>query len=262
LEYVKDLHIFVDLPSPRQVKNLMTVMNTECKFALQCFKTNLDPIPEFSDFYALQPGIVNLSVIALPTLRGDILPSLKTLSTRMAWMSVFEHARNITHLDIGIEDSDALDQVLRVLGHQLISLKLERHWQIGQSSAPPTTMFLKIEAPKLKFLEVGDHEESMGPTRGAIDMANMDSLETMAVETFIWVPGWLDRNYVAFVGGVPYEDRLRHVRRFAARVLEVWPKLREFVYASEQSNYVSCTLDKDGNLVEHANPLLTAWDKV
>ncbi|EPS94516.1 hypothetical protein FOMPIDRAFT_1043901 [Fomitopsis schrenkii] len=216
-----------------------------CNFALESFEPRcVNNDPTLLLVLALQPNITSLRAFVASEdpppalLPQDTLPRLKYLDTDYYFFqAVIRAPRLITHLSIsglpGMENG--LQAVLRVVGHQLVSLKYEMAFRGngGGPVNPPTIAFKFATLPRLRFLEVWDIMEegfqSIFVPEG--DAFAHVARPNIVLETLVWRLVWCKNG----MSSTKRAKRVDYVREVAKPLLEACPSLRQMFYTESSS---------------------------
>ncbi|TFY61668.1 hypothetical protein EVJ58_g4363 [Rhodofomes roseus] len=229
---------FADAPLYKTILRTLS----DCPFklrVLECFVNNDRELIQFLrrqadvEFFSARPLSFDLPEWELPE---DVLPRLKYLQTDYDFfLDVIPAPRMITHLSLccfptDLQDSK-LDAVLRILEHQLISLRCNR------------TM------PNLKFLEVND------VMAGAFLPCTMNAPRSnVALDTLVWSASWLVGVRRDEGSQIVRPAHLGHVRPWVKTVLSGCRSLQRFFYVErcdqETPTVTLFTLSAGSELVE------------
>lgn len=111
--------------------------------ALTCDLTIDDPRGDFFHVLARYSSIeeLNLSPTAMRlhvAIPADILPRLRILRASASIVVGLQAPHCITHLNIAYESQNSIDFVLKLLGHQLVSLSMYRRYFLAGNALPFT----------------------------------------------------------------------------------------------------------------------------
>ncbi|TFY61670.1 hypothetical protein EVJ58_g4361 [Rhodofomes roseus] len=245
-------------------KVLQTLSN--CAFRLESYSGYVGSDGEFVRFLKRQPGIESLgikdAVLDFPdqSFPQDVLPRLKFLQTDYDFfLSIVRHPRMITHLDLSSwpMDDHEVDNILQVVGGQLVSFKYAKdsdpEFPVGQ----PSHVLRGGALPRLKFLDVGDFMEN--GHKSCFDLqADLEYMTdpTVSLERLVWSTVW--ETYPHRDGAFDeLNGRLAFARIWADRVLRARRSLREIYYIERDLIYneafetgVLFTLSADGTLLQ------------
>jgi len=242
----------------------------QCTFKLKSFDGWVTRDSEFAHFLRRQTCLESLYIQGLRTpawkMPQDALPCLKYVQT---YQELFAHSicapHAITHLDLtlyGWDDPD-LNGFLRVVRHQLISLKCKRSsllvrtpiWSLMSNTINCGLM------PNLRYFEVEDSSDaSFLPCSD--DGLMQTGRANVALETFVWSAWYNDRMYLYHDAynkdAATSYNRLASVRPWARKILKSFSSLRRFFYVELEvedsglrTNFVKLfTLSSDDRLVE------------
>ncbi|KAH9917254.1 uncharacterized protein B0H18DRAFT_1035249 [Fomitopsis serialis] len=235
-----------------------TVLRTleQCTFKLKSFESWASEDSDYSLFLRQQTALQSLHFRGCdftgPTweIPPDVLPCLKEVVTsHKLFAGAIRTPYAITHLDLTLDSGydRELNDIVRVVQHQLISLKCERHSSVQrQNPLSVWPLILGIinsnPLPRLKYLEVQDHIPSLSgasfyqrPDDSVLHTGRPD----IVLDTLVWSALYNDE-----IGDCPRTERSRlaGVRPWAKNILERYSSLRNFFYVDR------CITDATGGI--------------
>ncbi|KAI0351225.1 hypothetical protein OH77DRAFT_962401 [Trametes cingulata] len=165
------------------------------------------------------------------------LPSLCALSCPARIMADIQVAGRLTALCITDATRVVMNDVARLFGMQLISLRVERRLRRYTGLAYPTNWFDWSKLPRLKFLDVRDSGRRCGDLE-----AQVIRTQTLppSLQTLVWGPTWvLD---CALLDSRSEEWRRETIKEFAETVLRRSSGVKTVVYRWARGKSYLCVL--------------------
>ncbi|KAH9930051.1 uncharacterized protein B0H18DRAFT_160144 [Fomitopsis serialis] len=230
------LTLFDDTNSTRLLP-VLEQLGALCPFRLRVLDTNAPFTPEIVKLFAQQPDITFLQwnsvsgTEPVPRIPATALNHLKYLSCETGYHPFARSARGITHLAVGMLPQREIDEILYLLGDQLISFKMAES-RIGEDEETIPAVAFRRGLPKcLKYLEVRDvigfHFGRRVPT-----LTSMDVYDTrpflrpgLTLETFVWEATWMR----------PFPLLQEEIQQFAEDVAVACRSLRRFIFYGEMN---------------------------
>ncbi|KAI9069736.1 hypothetical protein FKP32DRAFT_1599727 [Trametes sanguinea] len=182
------------------------------------------------------------------------LPKLRTLeSDIMSFGGLRASLGSVTHLSITSPlDHATLDDVLQLLGKQLISLYVRRELGDYDGRMYPKLPWAKLK--KLKYLRIDDRGRQVRCIPGEHEGLHTRQVPP-ALHTLVWLPTWTHGSMRAastFAPGDTTENREEDIYDFAWHCLTDWPTMWRVLYGYGRriDNLIQCTMDSHGVLHE------------
>ncbi|KAI0717537.1 hypothetical protein C8T65DRAFT_640917 [Cerioporus squamosus] len=253
----------------RYIRGIPAVLNKSYAATLRVLSPQLEEVRLLSE-----SPVDTQNGPALATLAGVELPKLHTIACDIAILHQIKDTGNITHLWlIDVLSAQAVNEVVDLLGAQLVSLRIEQTFDDPEGPMYPTERpALRWDrCTRLKFLhvvDVVDYQEYTrwppssyyGPTTDRawlrpLQLSDQPQHLPPVLETLVWDPVWArkvlpaDDVDVGLVGQPEHMHRYV-LRRFAEATLERFASLKEFFYMWSDEGYFHCMLSPEGDLFE------------
>ncbi|KAH9838718.1 uncharacterized protein C8Q71DRAFT_543228 [Rhodofomes roseus] len=272
-------HLELTLNLPSQFPEGIDTILAQCTFELKSFASHAFYNKNVLTFLERQSRLETLRTTGYPppdwSIPSDTLPRLKYVE---AYSQFFVHAirapHAITHLDLSLFYGDPMEfgKILRVVRHQLISLKYNLHF----GPHPPVWLLTDnimngVSMPNLRYLEIKDDGmRNPGNLEYTDDnLAHMERPNT-ALDTLVWSARFMSQHNF---GPPTPQSRLAFVRSRAKQLLEIYGVLRRFFYVerivgdrqhTQETCVVLFKLGSDGRFMEETTEVngLPVWSDI